>query len=83
MTHWLMENWQFCLTVAGIIGGGFKLYYTIERQLALMQQSLTELKEDIREDIARLEKKQDKYNNLQERTLMTEMEIKHLKEMRK
>ena len=83
MTHWLAANWGFVAGIAAVIGGGFKLYYTIERQLALMQQSISELKEDIKKDIGRLEKKQDKYNNLQERTLMTEMEIKHLKEMRK
>lgn len=35
----------------------------------------------IRKDIARLEKKQDKYNNLQERTRVLEVELKnHLSE---
>ena len=37
--------------------------------------------EAIQKDIARLEKKQDKYNNLQERTRVLEVELKnHLNE---
>lgn len=34
----------------------------------------------IRKDIARLEAKQDKYNNLQERTRVLEVEVKGLQE---
>lgn len=35
--------------------------------------------EAIQKDIARLEKKQDKYNNLQERTHVLEVEVKNMK----
>lgn len=37
----------------------------------------------IRKDLARLEQKQDKYNNLQERTRVLEVEVKVLKENQK
>ena len=37
----------------------------------------------IRKDIARLEAKQDKYNNLQERTRVLEVEVKGLQETTK
>lgn len=80
MMRWLTENWGFIAGIAAVIGGGFKLYYTIERQLALLRQSLSGELKGIQKDIKRLEEKQDKYNNLQERTLKNEMEIKHIKE---
>lgn len=37
----------------------------------------------IRKDIARLEAKQDKYNNLQERTRVLEVEVEGMKETTK
>lgn len=77
---WLIDNWGFVVGVAAVIGGGFKLYYTIEQQLALLQQSLSGELKGIQKDIKRLEEKQDKYNNLQERTLRSEIEIKNIKE---
>lgn len=54
------------------------------------QASITDLKTQFKEDIGRLEKKQEKYNNLQERTLRSEVrldnydrELKEIKEFQR
>lgn len=54
------------------------------------QASITDLKTQFKEDIGRLEKKQEKYNNLQERTLRSEVrldnydrELKEIKELQR
>lgn len=39
------------------------------------KESITELKSQFKEDIGRLEKKQEKYNNLQERVLRSEVRL--------
>ena len=80
MIAWITTNWGFIAGMGAVMLGGLKAYYEIEKQIALLQQSMSKEFDDIREDIKRLEKKQDKYNTLQERTLRNEMEIKHLRE---
>lgn len=52
------------------------------------QKSMTDLKKQFKDDIERLERKQEKYNNLQERTLRSEVrldnydrELKEIKEL--
>ena len=80
MIAWITTNWGFISGIGAVILIGLKAYYKMEKQIALLQQDISNKFDDIREDIKRLEKKQDKYNTLQERTLRNEMEIKHLRE---
>lgn len=54
------------------------------------KESMTELKKQFKDDIERLERKQEKYNNLQERTLRSEVrldnydrELKEIKELQR
>lgn len=80
MIAWITTNWGFIVEVAGVIAGGFRVYYGIAGQIRSLSKDMSYELKEIRADISRLEKKQDKYNTLQERTLRNEMEIKHLRE---
>ena len=79
---WLIDNWGFIVTVAGAIAGGFKIYYGISGKIRELSKDMSYELKEIRADISRLEKKQDAYNTLQERTLRNEMDIKYLRERR-
>ena len=79
---WLIDNWGFIATVAGAIAGGFKIYYGIAGKIRELSKDMSYELKEIRADISRLEKKQDAYNTLQERTLRNEMDIKYLRERR-
>ena len=79
---WLIDNWGFVVGVAGVIAGGFKIYYGIAGQIRSLSKDMSYELKEIRADISRLEKKQDAYNTLQERTLWNEMEIMYWREGR-
>jgi hypothetical protein len=48
----------------------------LKKEIINLNEKLFEMKKDLKEDIARLEIKQDKYNNLQERTALIEASTK-------
>lgn len=79
---WLIDNWGFVVEVAGVIAGGFKIYYGIAGHIRSLSKDMSYELKEIRADISRLEKKQDAYNTLQERTLRNEIDIKYLRERR-
>lgn len=82
---WLIDHWAF---VSGLITFVFlaaAAYWKMDKRLSLIEQSITSFKEtmpgsmdekfkNVRDDISRLERKQDKYNTLQERTMRVEIE---------
>lgn len=75
--EWLSRNW---FSILVIVAGGFGGYYQFDKRLALLEQNIENSLTMLKEDIKRLEKKQDKYNTLQERTLRNETEIRFIKE---
>lgn len=77
MMEWLSSNW---FSILVIVAGGFGGYYQFDKRLALLEQNIENGLTLLKQDIRRLESKQDKYNTLQERTLRNEVEIKHLRE---
>lgn len=80
MMEWLSRNW---FSILVIVAGGFGGYYQFDKRLALLEQNIENSLTMLKEDIKRLEKKQDKYNTLQERTLRNETEIRFIKERMK
>lgn len=68
----ILKYWPFVLaTVAAILAWG-----DIKGELKVQKNSLENLRRELKDDIARLEGKQDKYNHLQERTTRTEESLK-------
>ena len=76
MIEWLSRNW---FSILVIVAGGFGGYYQFDKRLSLLEQNIENSLTMLKEDIKRLEKKQDAYNTLQERTLRNEMDIKYLR----
>ncbi len=70
----ILKYWPFVLaTVAAILAWG-----DIKGELKVQKNSLENLRRELKDDIARLESKQDKYNHLQERTTRTEESLKSM-----
>lgn len=68
----ILKYWPFVLaTVAAVLAWG-----DIKGELKVQKNSLENLRRELKDDIARLEAKQDKYNHLQERTTRTEESLK-------
>ena len=73
-------DWKLILEILTMFGTIIGLYWKLDKRLALIEQKMNDKFEGVKQSISRLEVKQDKYNNLQERTLRSEMEIKNIKE---
>lgn len=68
----ILKYWPFVLaTVAAVLAWG-----DIKGELKVQKNSLENFRRELKNDIARLESKQDKYNHLQERTTRTEESLK-------
>lgn len=68
----ILKYWPFVLaTVAAILAWG-----DIKGELKVQKNALENLRREFKDDISRLEAKQDKYNHLQERTIRNEESIK-------
>ncbi len=64
----ILKYWPFVLaTVAALLAWG-----EIKGELKAFKIALEDFRREFKEDIARLETKQDKYNNLQERVAVLE-----------
>ena len=84
MLEWIVDHSAFFYATVGLVIGALASYWKMEKRLALLetnmsnsfellQKSFSDQLEHVRNDLSRLEKKQDKYNNLQERTLRVEL----------
>lgn len=80
MAEWLKIALPSMLTLVGTI---ITVLLTSNKQTTVLQKEVEHLKEDVckleknvKEDIGRLEKKQDRYNNLQERMAYAESSLK-------
>lgn len=80
MPEWLKIALPALITLAGTI---LTVLLTASKQSAVLECEVKHLKEDmgkmesnLKEDIKRLETKQDRYNNLQERTAAVESSVK-------
>lgn len=58
------------------IGIGAVAWGRIETKISALHTSVEDLKKSTKEDISRLEAKQDKYNHLQERVILLEVHEK-------
>ena len=68
----LLRYWPiFVACVMGAIAWG-----RIEAKISAVQTSVEDMKKSTKEDIDRLERKQDKYNHLQERVISLEVHEK-------
>lgn len=68
----ILKYWPFVLaTVAALLAWG-----EIKGELKSLKTSLEDLRREVKEDLSRLEKKQDKYNHLQERLGVAENSLK-------
>lgn len=65
-----------------LVLGAAGIYWKLEQKIAIMGQKLEDTVSKIREDIKRLETKQDRYNNLQERMIKAEVKISGLENHR-
>ena len=84
MVEWIINHSSFFYATIGVVVGALTAFWKMEKRLAMLevnmsnsfemlQKSFNDHLEHVREDLSRLEKKQDKYNNLQERTLRVEL----------
>lgn len=68
----ILKYWPFVLaTVAALLAWG-----EIKGELKAQRTSLEDFRREVKEDLSRLEKKQDKYNHLQERLGVAENSLK-------
>ena len=68
----ILKYWPFVLaTVSALLAWG-----EIKGELKAQRTSLEDFRRELKDDMARLEAKQDKYNHLQERTTRTEESLK-------
>ena len=67
-----MKYWPLILAAVG----GLLAWGEIKSEIKALRISLDDFRRDFKEDLSRLEKKQDKYNHLQERTTRTEESLK-------
>lgn len=71
-------NLRDIIELVMLVLGAAGIYWKLERKIALMGQKLEDTVEKIRDDIKRLETKQDRYNNLQERMIKAEVKINEM-----
>lgn len=68
----ILKYWPFVTaTVAALLAWG-----NIKGELKAQKTSIDDFRREIKEDLNRLESKQDKYNHLQERTTRAEESLK-------
>lgn len=84
--EWFINNYGFIgwilttitsvmVTVATVVG----IYWKIDKRMGLTDQYMKITFDNIQTEIARLEKKQTEYNNLQGRMLKAEIDLQELK----
>lgn len=72
MDEVILKYWPLILAAVG----GISAWVEIKGELKALRVSLEDWRREFKDDISRLEAKQDKYNNLQERTIRNEESIK-------
>ena len=72
MDEVILKYWPLILAAVG----GISAWVEIKGELKALRVSLEDWRREFKDDISRLEAKQDKYNHLQERTIRNEESIK-------
>lgn len=72
MDEVILKYWPLILAAVG----GISAWVEIKGELKALRVSIEDWRQAVKDDISRLEAKQDKYNHLQERTTRTEESLK-------
>ena len=72
MDEVILKYWPLILAAVG----GISAWVEIKDELKALRASLEDWRREFKDDISRLEAKQDKYNHLQERTTRNEESLK-------
>lgn len=72
MEEAILKYWPLILTLIGGVGA----WSEFKSEIKALKTAIEDLRRDFKEDLSRLEKKQDKYNHLQERTTRAEESLK-------
>ena len=66
---------KYCPLILAAVSG-LLAWGEVKSEIKALRITLEDLRRDFKEDLSRLEKKQDKYNHLQERTTRAEESLK-------